>query len=96
MAIVIEQKKKSVNWFSVLTSVFFLLLILIGGYYLFFAPTPGIEIVAPSALQSAVDLSQITFDPSSVVNSRQFKSLKIYTGLPGTGVLGRGNPFQPF
>ena len=96
MAIVIEQKKKAISWFGVLTSVFFLLLILIGGYYLFFAPTPGIEIVAPSTLKTAVDLSKITFDPSSVVNSRQFKSLKIYTGLPGVGGLGRGNPFQPY
>ena len=69
MAIVIEQKKKAISWFGVLTSVFFLLLILIGGYYLFFAPTPGIEIVAPSALKTAVDLSKITFKsfPSGVL-----------------------------
>lgn len=96
MAIVIEQNKKKVSWFGILVTLFFVLLILFGGYFLFFAPTPGIEVVAPSGLKSAIDLSKITFDPSSVVNSRQFKSLKIYTGLPSVGNLGRSNPFQPF
>lgn len=96
MAIIIERNKKRKSWFSILVIVFFLALILGGGYYLFFAPVPGIEVVAPTNLQQAVDLSQITFDPSAVVNSRQFKSLKIYTGLPGVGRLGRGNPFVPY
>ncbi len=95
MAIVIEQNKKKFSWFGIFTIIFFVMLILFGGYFLFFAPTPGIEVVAPSGLKSAVDLSKITFDPSSVVNSRQFKSLKIYTGLPSVGVIGRSNPFVP-
>ena len=95
MAIIIEQNKKKISWFGILATLFFVFLILFGGYFLFFAPTPGIEIVAPSRLESAVNLSKITFDPSSVVNSRQFKVLKIYTGLPSVGNLGRANPFAP-
>ncbi len=96
MAIIIEQNKKKISWFGIFTTLFFVVLILGGGYFLFFAPIPGIEVVAPSGLESAVDLAKITFDPSGVVNSRQFKSLKIYTGLPSVGGLGRSNPFQPF
>ena len=96
MAIIIEQNKKKAGWFGILVTLLLTAIILAGGYYLFFAPTPGIEIVAPLALRSAVNLSKITFDPASVINSRQFKSLKVYTGLPSVGNLGRSNPFQPF
>jgi uncharacterized protein (DUF58 family) len=95
MAIILEQKKKT-NWFGITVSVVLLVTILVGGYFLFFAPTPGIEVVAPLQFQSAVDLAKITFDPSAVVNSRQFKSLKIYTGLPSAGALGRENPFKAY
>lgn len=96
MAIVIEQNKKKFSWYGVLVTLFFLTIILVGGYYLFFAPTPGIEIVAPNSFQSAVNLARITFDPASVVNSSQFKSLRVYTGLPTVGNLGRNNPFLPY
>lgn len=95
MAIVIEQNKKRSGWFGILAALFFLTIIVGGGYYLFFAPLPAIEIVAPLPLQSAVELSQLTFDPSSVVNSREFKRLRIYASVPSTGYLGRGNPFLP-
>lgn len=96
MAIVFEQKKNSFGFFRLLIVLF--LLTVIGGtvYYLFFAPVPGIEVVAPLTLQQAEELSQIQFDPASVVGSPQFKRLKVYTGLPGTGVLGRPDPFVPF
>ena len=96
MAIIVEQnKKKGMSWLVILVVLFLMAIIFAGGYYLFFAPTPGIEVVAPLGLRSAVDLSKITFDPSSVVNSQQFKSLKVYTGLPSVGNLGRSNPFSP-
>lgn len=95
MAIVIEQNKKRFSWFGFFITLFFFGVIFAGGYYLFFAPTPGIEILAPLPLQSAAELARLTFDPASVVNSREFKRLKIYTGVPSTGVLGRSNPFQP-
>lgn len=94
MAIIIQQEKKKFSWFGVATTMVLIVLIVVAAYYFFFAPVPGIEIVAPSALQNTVNLSKITFDPSSVVNSRQFKSLRVYASPTGVGNVGKANPFQ--
>jgi len=96
MAIIIEQKREPFNWFGFFTVIFLLLVIFGGAYYLFFAPAPGIEIIAPLPLEQAGELSRIQFDPAAVVQSPQFKRLKVYSGLPGVGVLGRSDPFSPF
>ena len=104
MAIVLEQKKKSFSWFGFFVTLFLLAVIILGGYYLFFSPSPAIEIVIPPTVRSVVDLSNLsqqgfdpaTFDPAAVVGSPKFRSLKRYIGAATTGALGRENPFQPF
>lgn len=93
MPILIEEEKRSIPWFAITMT-----LVVIGGlsagtYYLFFAPTPGIDVVLPAALTSATKISAIEIDPSTVINSKAFRSLRVYSGLPSTGDLGKNNPF---
>ncbi len=96
MAILIEQKKSEMNWFAIGVTIFIIGFIVFALYYLFFAPTPGIEIVIPTELQSASRITSLQVDPSAVLNSRNFRLLRVYTGLPSVGQVGRANPFLSF
>lgn len=96
MAIIIEKQKKEINWFYLSITTFVVAFIAFSIYYLFFAPTPGIEIVVPSSLKSASQITSLQVDPSAVLNSRNFRLLRVYTGLPSVGATGRPNPFLPF
>ena len=95
MAIIIEEEKKAIPWFPIIVGILIVLALGMGTYYLFFAPTPAIEVVLPPALKSAEVLATIDIDPTSVINSRSFRSLRVYTGLPSVGELGKANPFLP-
>lgn len=97
MAIVIEQEKRRVNWFGI-----GLAFILVAGgvtliYFLFFAPTPLIEKVAPPQdLQTIKAISEVNLQPETILNDPLFKSLKQYVPpiqLPV--VIPRPNPFTP-
>ncbi len=97
MAIVFETQKKPVNWIMLLSIVFTIGFIVFGTYYLFFAPVPRIDVVLPEPLKQANQISSLHFiDPNEVVNSSTFQSFQMYFGPPGTGALGRTNPFAPF
>lgn len=95
MAIVLEEGRKF-NWKGVITGTAVLAVIAAGLYFLFFAPVPGIEVIAPPAVQSAAELSAVQFDPASVVNSDDFRALRRYTGEPTVGQIGRVNPFVKY
>jgi len=96
MAIVFEKQKKPINWIMILSIAFAIIFIGALTYYLFFAPTPQIDIVLPQPLDQAKTISSLEFtDPSVVVNSPSFQSLRQYVGTPGVGTLGRSNPFVP-
>ncbi len=96
MAIILEEGEKKFNWKGFMTVSAILLLLAGISYALFFAETPKIEIVVPQSVRSASELSQVQFDPASVVNSASFKALRRYVGEQTTGVLGRQNPFVKF
>ncbi len=96
MAILIQEEKKSINIFPVLIVLLIVGVISFGIYALFFAPTPGIEVVLPGELQSAERISSIDVDPSTVINSREFRTLRSYAGPASVGSLGRDNPFANF
>ncbi len=97
MAIVFEQQKKSVNWFGVLIGVFAACFIAFAVYYLFFAPSPKIDVVLPQPLQVANKISNITFtDPSEITQNPAFKVLKTVPIAQSVGSLGRPNPLLPF
>jgi hypothetical protein len=96
MAIVLEGEQKKFNW--KLPIVILLIIGAIGGgiYFLFFAPTPVIEVIVSPAVRSASELSGIRFDPAAVVNSDAFRSLRRYSTDPTIGRVGRTNPFVEF
>ena len=91
-----EQQKKPVDVFAVIVVAFIIAVIAGIVYFLFFAPTPGFDIVVPAPLRVASEISAAEVDPSTVLNSKSFRSLRVYTGLPTSGALGRENPFIPF
>ncbi len=96
MAIVLEETKKQFNW--KLPALILAIIGVLGGaiYFLFFAPTPAIEVIVSPAVRSASELSNIRFDPAAVVNSDAFRSLRRYSSDPTIGRVGRTNPFIEF
>jgi len=96
MAIVIQEKKKGANWFAILLVLFIFGTIGLAGYFLFFVKPAALEVVIPKQLEPVAAISKIKFDPSTVVNSAVFRSLKQYTTLPSIGQIGRDNPFVSF
>lgn len=95
MAITFEQKRR-VQWGRVAAFSLAVLAIGIATYYLFFAPSPRIELIIPPPLLQVNEISGIEFiDPSQIIRSAAFSVLRDYAGEPGVGALGRPNPFLP-
>jgi hypothetical protein len=95
MALIIEQTRRSVNWFGIFVFIFLLFVIVGGGYFLFFGPTPAIEILAPVELNAAQNIADIKLDAGKIIESPVLKSFQQYGTAPGVGNLGRSNPFLP-
>ncbi len=93
MALIIEQTKRNINWFGIFVFIFLLFVIVGGGYFLFFGPTPAIEIIAPVELGTADKIAGIKLDATKIIESPILKSFKQYGTVPGVGALGRSNPF---
>ncbi len=96
MAIIVEQEKKSVNWFAVVIAIVVIGVVFFGAYFLFFKRPDVIEVVTPGKLDQINKLSKISFQPEEVVNSPSFKSLRQYgSSTTPTQTQGRENPFKP-
>lgn len=95
MAITFEQESRF-NWKALLTVFIILVVLGVAVYYLFLAPAPAIEVIVPSSVKTATELSQAEFDPSVVVNSEVFRTLRHYSGESSKGETGRDNPFMRF
>lgn len=96
MAIVLREQRKGVNWFAIIVFLFLTVVIVGGGYLLFFTETPAIEIVAPSILKETAEIAEVEFDPAAVIGHPTLKTLRQYGAAPGTGRLGRPNPLIGF
>ena len=96
MAIVVHEQRSGVNIVRIL--IWLVILSVIGAifYYIFFKKPELVEIVAPPNFQNTEELSKISLDPESVINSPIFQSLKQYITPPGPSNFGRPNPFLPF
>lgn len=90
MAILIEEHQ-AFNWKALV--IFIIALTIVGGaiYYLFFAPVPGIEIIAPASVRSTTELSNVELDLG--VSTDLIRDFRRYTGQPSVGQIGRENPF---
>lgn len=96
MAIIVEEEKRSANWVNIAIAAVVIVVVFAGAYFIFFKQPQLIEVVTPSGLKEIGTISQLSFDPQSVVSSPVFKSLKQY-GSPVTppATTGRANPFAP-
>lgn len=96
MAILVEEEGRGRDRFKVLMIAIVMALFLAGAYYLFFAPTPLIEVILPSELQFISRISEGGLNASTIFNSPVYQSLRQYTADVEVGEVGRSNPFQPF
>lgn len=96
MAILVEEKNQGSGRFKVLLVVVIAALLIAGTYYLFFAPTPFIEVIVPSELESISKISESGLNATSILNSPVYQSLRQYAGDIEIGEKGRPNPFSPF
>ena len=96
MALIIEQNRRRVNWFGIFVFLFLLTVIFGGGYFLFFGPTPAIEILAPVQLNSAEKIAEVTLDAETIMKNPVLNNFRDYGTAPGVGSLGRSNPFLSF
>lgn len=96
MTILVEEEKKPKNWFAIGVGVVVVVVIFTAGYYFFFKKPELIEIVTPTELNRINQISRVSFDPESVLNSPNFKLLKRFDRDVEAPRPGRSNPFQPF
>ena len=103
MAIIVEEERKPTNWIGIASAAVVVIVLFVGSYYLFFKRPEFIEVVLPGSLQNLTQLSQLSFDPRSIVDpSTGEKSAKIFRALRQYGAdieaptPGRSNPFRPF
>ena len=97
MAIVVKEKEVGVSLYLILITVFILCFLGISSYYLFRSENPLIEEIGPFKT-SNIDLPQDNLDPSKIVESEIFNTLREVSTiqLPNTGKFGRINPFLKF
>ena len=93
MAIIIEEEKKGINWFALVSIILVVIIIASAVYYLFFAPVPLIEKIVPTNLQSIQELSNIQLQPGVIINNSKFQILKTYVNQINVGPVGKNNPF---
>ena len=96
MAILVEEEKGRKGAFGVLIIAVIVILLGAATYYLFFAPTPLIEVVIPSGLKTVSRISESGLNTPAVFNSPVYKSLRQYVAEPVLGEIGRSNPFSPW
>lgn len=96
MAITFEKEKKPFGVVRLVITIAAALLIIGGAYFLFFAPTPGIEALAPSEQRLASQISKLELNTQPAVEAFTSGRLKKYAGPPITGQVGRLNPFIRF
>lgn len=96
MAFTIEGSKKNRGLGGLIAIVVSVGILLFATYYLFFTEPPQIEVFVPVELVKIKQISEVNIDPSGVINSSVFQSLKEHVGPPQLGIFGRSNPFSNF
>ena len=97
MAFSFETSSSKGNWFTISIVLIVVFGLGFGTYFLFFAPTPFVEVLAPTDLKVVSDLSKV----GSTLDSNFLKGPAIDTfdtEIPNAQakVTGRTNPFAPF
>lgn len=94
MAIIVEEEHKSSgNWGSIALWVLVFVILAVAVYYIFFRRPELVEVATPQNFENTVQLSKIHLNPDEVINSPQFKALRIYSTSSQVQTSGRANPF---
>jgi hypothetical protein len=97
MAIIVEEEKINKSGITSLLGWFVIIVSLAAGaYYLFFAAVPPAIITPPAEFDNITPITQITFNPQTVISSTAFTSLTQTIAEPtstGPVPVGRPNPF---
>jgi uncharacterized membrane protein YukC len=98
MAILIEEEKQGGGkWFGFGILIIILVVLAISVYYLFFVSPELINTVIPAKLQVINDVKQLSdFNPTKVLNSPFYKSLKQVIPPPSPPPAGNASPFGVF
>jgi len=98
MAIVIEEEKNKSGLITAIIWIIVLAIIVAAIYYLFFSQPQLIEVVVPTNLQNAQNISKININPDLLNSNPVFNQLKPYniqSTSSGTNI-GRSNPFLSY
>lgn len=98
MAIFIEEEKQGGGkWFGFGILVIVLVILAVAVYYLFFVSPELISTVIPANLRVISDVKQLSdFNPTKVLNSPFYKSLKQVIPPPSPAPAGNASPFGVF
>jgi hypothetical protein len=96
MAFTIEGEKKSNGLIRLVGIIVAIIVFLFATYYLFFTKPPQIEVFVPRELMTISQISDLDIDPSTIINSAVYRSLKEHFPPPQFGEFGRLNPFSSF
>lgn len=94
MAFSFEQTGNRGNTMNIIGVVVVVVILVAGTYYLFFAPTPAIDVVVPPELESVSNFSEIDLDTGGAQDV--IDSLEEHVPGVEPGPSGRDNPFAPF
>lgn len=95
MAIEFEQEKNGLPIMGILIGAVVIGAIFSGAYFLLFKKPDLIDVVLPGGLRSVSEISQIPFQPETIVSSEKFKALRQYGARLTPPPASKSNPFLP-
>lgn len=96
MAIVVEAEARRTNFVRFFIWLVILGVIIAAVYYIFFKTPELVEVVVPPTFRNTEELSRISLNPESVVQSPTFNALRPYVTPLVPPPPGRPNPFLAF
>ena len=75
MAILIEEEKKKINWFALLSIIVVAGILFATVYYLFFINPESIEVIVPHRLKVLEQVEQIKFNPAEILDNPILRNL---------------------
>ena len=95
MAIEFEQEKNGLPIMGILIGAVVIGAVFFGSYFLLFKKPEIIDVVLPGGLRAVSEISQIPFQPETIVSSEKFKALRQYGTRLAPPQAGKSNPFLP-
>ena len=96
MAISVGEERNTKMMMKIVAGAIVVVALVVATYILFFTKPPQIEVFAPPEVQTISQISEISVDPSVVINSPEYKALKEHVLPPNLGEFGRTNPFARY